>query len=64
MAKRKRRVALGKPLPPADDIEFDAETMRQWAYNQAKVHAEKYAPAAFVALLGAETPEDDIIDNA
>lgn len=61
MAKRKKRVALGKPLPPADDLEFDAENIRQWAYNQGKVHADKYGDADFNALLDAQLPEDETI---
>lgn len=58
----KKRVALGKPLPPADDAEFSAEAMRQWAYNQATVHAEKYGDDVLNAMLGAQE-EDAINDN-
>lgn len=62
--RRPRRVALGKPLPPADEIEFDAETTRQWAYNQAVVHAQRYAGDEFNAILDAQVEEEEIIDNA
>lgn len=57
----KKRVALGKPLPPADDDEFSAEAMRQWAYNQAAVHAEKFGDDVLSAMLGAQ--QEDVIDE-
>lgn len=57
--RRQRRVALGKPLPPADEIEFSAETMRQWNYNQGKVHADKYGTDDFRAELDAQLTEDE-----
>lgn len=59
MTKRKRKVKLGKPLPPADDIEFSAETMRQWAYNQGKVHADKFGTDDFIAEIEAQLPEGE-----
>ena len=60
MAKKKiKRVPLGKPLPPADDSEFDAEAMRAWGNNQALVHAEKHGAAVFNGMLGAVQDVDD-----
>jgi hypothetical protein len=64
MAKRKKKVALGRPLPPAPDSEFEAETMRQWAYNQAAVHAQKFGSDEFNAMLGAEEDDSELIPNA
>ena len=64
MGNRRKRVPLGRPLPPAEDLEFDAETMRQWGYNQARVHAEKYGSEEFNAMLNAQIDEEELTPNA
>ncbi len=62
MTKRQKKVPLGRPLPPADDIEFSAEAMRQRGYNQAAVSAEKDGNDDFNAMLGAQVQEEQIDD--